>query len=368
VKILLTSHRFWPHVGGTEVAVQMLAERYSARGHDVTVATSMEPGASADERRGYRIRRFELRRIGKFRFPPKEYVRFVIDGDWDVIHLVGQRVWSTDYLYRHLRGAKAGLAFTAFGLYQRHMERTPVLDTLYYGSILPRALNRCSAVIASTESERAELRTLGVRDELVRVIPLGFDPAEFIKLPHGFRARHALPSRPILLYVGGFYPNKRVDLLVRIAAATSAHLVVIGKDQDPARGRSHCEALARSLGAQVSFLGPLPRQEVLAAYAEGDLFLFASEFEGFGLVLIEALAAGLPVVSTPVGVAPDLASVGAAVIGHDEAALASAVRGLLDHPERRKAMSEIARRVARDFSWDRVADQHLALYEEVARR
>lgn len=365
MRVLLTSHRFWPSVGGTEEVVARLAQQFAAAGHDVTVATSDEPGAPAEEPRdGYAVRRFRLRRVGKFRFPPEDYVRFARDGAWDVVHLHGQRVWSTDHLYRHLKRFRAPVVFTAHGFYQWHVERTPLVDAWYYRRVLPRALRHAAAVTALTDAERGELAAWGVPE--ARVIPDGYDPAEFATLPAGFRASRAFDAdEPLLLYVGGLYRNKRVDRLVRAAAKADATLAVVGRDLDGEQARLH--ALAQKLGARVRFMGTLPRRDVLAAYREADLFLMGSDFEGFGLVLLEAMAAGLPFVSTPAGAAPDLArhggglSVPAERFEDDAAAL-------LRDAKRREAMGAAGRAAAPQYAWDRIARQYLDLFGEVARR
>lgn len=369
MRILLTTHRFWPSVGGTEELVHQLASRFAKAGHDVHVFTSDEPGSPEEEiREGVHIRRFVLERRGKFRFPPKAYREAVLGEGWDLVHLQGQRVWSTDYLYRHLKRAKAPLVFTAHGFYQWHVERTPVVNDVYYRFVLPRALRRVAAVVADTTPEREELVSFGVDPARIRVIPAGFDPADFASLPRGFRIKHKLPpAAPLMLYVGGFYPNKRVDRLVEVAADTGATLVLVGRDGYPPHDRAECEALAKRLGADARFLGPLPREDVLAAYAESDLFVFASDFEGFGLVLLEAMAAGLPFLSTPAGAAPDLAAHGAGVVV-GPGALALKARELLADPAQRKVLGRAGRDAAQAYSWDAVARQHLELYEEVARK
>lgn len=369
MRILLTAHRFWPSVGGTEEVVERLAQQYAKAGHEVTVFTSDEPGRPAEETRdGYAIRRFALRRRGRFRFPPRAYRDAVLSDAWDVVHLHGQRVWSTDYLYRHLPRAKAPVVFTAHGFYQWHMERLPVLNDYYYRWLLPRSLRHAAAVTALTSPEMDELRAWGVPDGKLRLIPDGFDPSEFATLPAGFRARHGIaPGEPLLLYVGGFYRNKRVDRLVGVAAETGATLAVIGKEADARHGLAECRALAERTGAKVRFLGKLPREYVLAGYAESDLFLLGSDFEGFGLVLLEAMAAGLPFVATRAGAAPDLAAHGAG-LSVEPARMAAEVRALLDDPARRKAMGEAGRKAVTAYEWGPIAAQYLRLYQEVARR
>lgn len=366
MNILLTAHRFWPSVGGTEEVVAQLAAAYARRGHAVTVATSDEPGAPAEETRdGYTVRRFALRRMGRFRFPPAAYRAFVLEGAWDVVHLHGQRVWSTDYLYRHLGRARAPVVFTAHGFYQWHMERVPLLDAWYYHRVLPRALRRAAAVTALTSNERDELVSWGVREDAIHVIPDGLDPSEFASLPDGFRAKHDIAADArLLLYVGGFYPNKRVDRLVRVAAETRATLAIIGRDAHGKHGRAECSSLAARLGADVRFLGPLPRDDVLSAYRESDAFVLGSDFEGFGLVLLEAMAAGLPFAATRAGAAPDLAEHGAGLsVAHD--GLARAARRILDDPRRRREMAEHARAAVPQYAWGNIAERYLALYEEV---
>ncbi len=365
MRVLLTAHRFFPHVGGTEEVVARLASELARRGHDVTVATSDEPGAPTEERReGYIIRRFPLKRAGKFRFPPKAYKEFVARPGWDVVHLHGQRVWSTDYLYRHLARLPAPVVFTAHGFYQYHMERTPLVNDYYYHIVLPRALRHAGAVTALTEGERRELASWGVPFENVTVVPNGLDLAEFASLPTGFRKRHRIPDDgPLVLYVGGFYPNKRVDRIVAAAAEARARLAVVGKDQDPARGLAYCERVARRTGARAHFVGVVPREDVLAAFAESAVFAYASEFEGFGLALLEAMAAGLPFVSTPAGAAPDLAALGAGVVVDDAGALGGSIRALLDDEPRRVAMGARGRAAAARFTWSEVAARYLDVYE-----
>ena len=365
MRIVMTAHRFLPHVGGTELAVAALARRFAAKGHDVTVATSAEEGApETEEMDGFRVRRFAMRRVGKFRLPPAEYRALVLRGDHDLTHLHGQRIWSSDFLYRHFRRARMPLVFTAHGFAQWHRERVPVVDSTYYRVVLPRALRRVSCVTALTPAEKADLVGFGVDEDKIVLIGDGYEPDEFRALPAGFRARHGFArDERLLLYAGGFYANKRVDRLVEAAAGLDATLVVLGADADGSRAAA--EALAARLGARVRMLGRLPREDVLSAYRECDLFVLGSDFEGYGLVLLEAMAAGLPFVSTPCGAAPELAATGAGALATDARGMRSEIEGILADPKRRDAMRAAGLAAAPRYSWDAVADRYLELFDEV---
>lgn len=367
MRILLTAHRALPHVGGTELAVDALASRFAARGHDVTVATSAEAGAPPEEDfHGYRVRRFAMRHVAKFRVPPREYRALVIDTSHDVVHMHGQRIWSSDFLYPYLKRAKSPIVFTAHGFAQWHRDRVPVVDSLYYHQLLPRALRHTSCVTALTNAEREDLVRFGVAADRIVVIPDGYEPAEFREPAAGFRARYGFSaSERLLLYAGGFYANKRVDRLVEAAAGVDATLVVLGADADGSRAQA--EARAASLGTRLRVLGRIPRADVLAAYHESDVFVLGSDFEGFGLVLLEAMAAGLPFVSTPCGAAPDLATTGAGTIAPDAAAMRSALQSLLADDAKRREMAERGRAAAPAYTWASVADRYLELFGEVTR-
>lgn len=369
MKLLLTAHRFWPHVGGTEIAVEQLATQFARAGHEVTVATSAEPGAAErEERAGYHVRRFALGSRAGFRVPPAAYRRFALDEPWDVVHMHGQRIWSSDFLYPFLRRAASPIVFTAHGFAQwRRPDRKPVIDRTYYHVILPRALRHVARVTALTMAERDDLISFGVPRDKIAMVADGYDPSEFVALPTGFRARYGFPAdERLLLYAGGFYANKRVDRLVEAAAGIDATLVVVGKDADGSQAA--VEALAKERGTRLRVLGRIPREHLLAAYRESDLFLLGSDFEGFGLVILEAMAAGLPFVSTPHGAAPDLAATGAGALAADASAMRETIRALLSDDKRRAQMSRAGLAAAPRWTWESVARDYMRIFEEVARR
>jgi glycosyltransferase involved in cell wall biosynthesis len=366
--VLYTVHRFWPAVGGTELALMDLAQEVRKLGHEVTVVTSDEPGSPEveDVKGGVHVRRFALRRYGKFRFPPRAYRRVVLEGPWDVVHVKGQRVWSSDYLFRHVPRIRQPKVFTAHGFHQWHMHPHDPAELWYYRWHLPRMLRPFDRIIALTGNEVEELVSWGVPRGKVTILPDGVNLHEFPSPPEpGFRAKFGVTARHLLLYAGGFYDNKRVDLLVRAMARVKgdAELVVIGKDQSGGAYRAQCERLARETGARVRFLGVVDRADLVKAFFESDLFLLASKFEGYGIVLLEAMAAGVPFVSTPAGAAPDLASLGAGRLARSPEEMARVVDELLDDPAARARMGAVGKRVAHAQTLEDAARKHVALYQ-----
>jgi glycosyltransferase involved in cell wall biosynthesis len=177
------------------------------------------------------------------------------------------------------------------------------------------------------------------------------------------------PSAPVrVLFVGWMLEAKGVrELLHAARALPEARFVLIGAE-DPdflASVRDDLDALAD----RVLRIPPRPREEVLGLYGEADVFVLPTWREGFPNVVLEAMAAGLPVVATPVGAIPEAVrdgEEGFLVPVRDEAALTAALRRLVDDRELRLAMGRRAReRAERVFSIEAVTGQLDALYREL---
>jgi glycosyltransferase involved in cell wall biosynthesis len=229
--------------------------------------------------------------------------------------------------------------------------------------LVERALARkASTVIAITRAlARFQVERVGLPAGKVEVIHYGLDD---LPQPWGANAADDVPEGArILLAVSRLEPQKGIDVAVRalpevLATQRDAHLVVLGEGPQ----RAQLEQLATSLGVPVHLPGRVP--DVAAWLRRADLLVHPARWEGFGLALLEAMLASLPVVATNVSSIPEIVvdgETGVLVPPNDPSALAGAISRTLDHPgdlgQRGRA------RAREEFSVARMADRTLAVYE-----
>ena len=369
VRILLPVFRYLPTPGGATRLVQLLAEGAAARGHSVTVVTQAEPGTPNEETiAGVRVVRIGMRHVAGFRVP-RGYLRLLRSMDADVFHLNGNRIWCVDYYLPSARSFDWPQVIMPMGFYHYWMRRG-LVRWLYYDRYLPGRLRAFDGYIALTEGERDQVLGWKYPADRLRVIPVGIDLGEFsapVEPVETVRARWGLSTPHVAVYAGGLYDNKRVDRLVRAVAATRGAwgLVVLGADVPGSRyDRGYCDRLARELSAPVRFLGAVPRAGVLGALSAADAYVQGSEFEGFGIGLLEAMASGRPFVAFDAGAARELSATGAGVLVRSEEEM---TRALLDLPARAEEFGKAGRSAVREYSVERMVDRALDLYRSVQR-
>lgn len=240
----------------------------------------------------------------------------------------------------------------------------------HYVPILPRSWGRglarrftrsqcaeVSVLIAPSDPMRDMLVEYGVRTP-IHVLPTGL-PADRFRAGDGraFRVRHGLPlDRPLLVYLGRVAHEKNIDFLLRTFVEVrrrrpDALLLIAG--EGPAREGLQKLAAEFGLADHVRFVGYLDRAtELNDCYAAGDVFVFASRTETQGLVLLEAMAQGTPVVSTAMlGTRSILkGQCGAVVVDEDEAAFAAAVCRVLAEPDLHSRLAAEAKSYAKEWS------------------
>lgn len=219
--------------------------------------------------------------------------------DFDVAHLHGCHNFPGVVAARHFHRAGVPYVVQPNGtapLIERRILAKRIFDGLFARKLLPDA----SAVVAVTEVERTQLVAVGIEPAKVEVIGNPIDGGLQPKADGGrtFRSRHGLGPGPVVMYLGQLSPRKRVDLLVRAFGALSvpdSRLVVVGSDMGC---RAELERLVEDggFGDRVLFTGVIEGPERFDALAAADVVVYPSKDEIFGLVPLEALLCGTPVV------------------------------------------------------------------------
>jgi glycosyltransferase involved in cell wall biosynthesis len=243
-------------------------------------------------------------------------------------------------------------------------------------------LETADRVVATSPQEQDHMRSLVSTKGNIDIIPCGTDIRRFGAI-NKQKARSVLgidPDALMVFYVGRFDPRKGIETLVRAVGQSQLRgnknlKLVIGGGSRPGQSdgkeRDRIEEIVAELGMSdiTTFPGRLGDDILPAYYAAADVCVVPSHYEPFGLVAIEAMASGTPVVASDVGglqftVVPE--ETGLLAPAQDEAAFAAAIDRILSNPEWRNQLGSKARmRVEDKFSWDGVAHQLSDLYTKL---
>jgi phosphatidylinositol alpha-mannosyltransferase len=360
VKILLVCPYDWNAPGGVQVHVRQLAGTLRARDHETLVVA---PGAHPSPDAGVRIVGRPVRvpyggTVAPISFSPGSWrgVKASLDAfEPDVVHAHEPFTPSTSML--------AVLAATGpvVATFHAYLDRSRLMDAS--APILRQIDRRIDASVAVSDAAAAFVRR--IRRGSIEIVPNGVDVDLFGKPaepPEG------LPAGRRILWVNRLDPQKgfgvmvqAFDLLAR--EMKDVHMLIAGEGRD----RVSLRSLPRPARNRVIPLGTVPHDELPRFHAAADVFCSpAVGQESFGIVLVEAMAAGVPVVATDI---PGYREVvrngedGLLVPPNDHVALADAIRRILSEPELASALAAAGRARAQSFSWDAVVPRLEAVYD-----
>jgi glycogen synthase len=231
------------------------------------------------------------------------------------------------------------------------------------GGVIERcALLSADAVVTLVPRTADRIIADGVRPERLHVVPSGYEPALFAD-----SHEDALPElpRPRIGYVGRLAVQKRPDLLLAAfeRMRTSAHLVIVG--DGPLRAEVEAAIRRSAARDRITMLGFVPHEQVPGILSSLDILALPSAYEEMGSVLVEAMAAALPVVASRVGGIPDVVSsgeTGILVQPEDADALAAAFDSLVAEPQERQRLGAAAQRRVASYAWPDLAQRLMKLY------
>lgn len=280
--------------------------------------------------------------------------------------------------------------FHTLGLMKQQIGRTPEEREGEYRVNGERYVMDCAdRIIAATEAEQSQLESLyQVNQQNITIIPPGVDTHHFYPIPED-EAKEAIgiaPDERMALFVGRIEPLKGLDTLIEAMAIVKKrcksfvcphYLVIIGgnpegETQDMTDEMKRLQTLCGDLGLDemVLFLGKRGQKTLPYYYSAAEVVVMPSHYESFGMVALEAMACGTPVIASRVGGLAFLVKEGETgffVPAQDPEALAEKLRLLFVNQELRTLFGEQAVKYARDFSWEIITDQIIDIYQRLLR-
>ncbi len=378
MNILMVTNTFAPNVSGVARSVTMFTEAYRGRGHRVMVVAPEFDGAPKHEVGVVRVgalRNFAGTEYSVAIATPLHLAKAVDAFGPDIVHSHGPFLLGAAAA-RLARTRHVPLVFTHHTLYEHYTHYVPGDSSLVKKIALNRGTryaNASDAVFAPSRSILDLLRSRGVTVPIYEV-PTGVPVATFAAGDGAdLRARYGIPAEAIVVgTVGRLAEEKNLGFLSRalarfLAATPEAHALIVG--DGPWYEPMAQVFAAAGLGRRVVFTGALSPPALIDAYHAMNVFAFASLTETQGLVLAEAMAAGVAVVAVDAPGAREIVRDG--VNGRllpraDEAAFHAALDWVIRRDgDGARTLSAVARESARAFSLDVVTERALAAYDEI---
>jgi rhamnosyl/mannosyltransferase len=369
LKILHLSKFYPPDKGGLEHVVARLAEGAAAQGHEVRVVSATGSNWIRPANRRYS----EAPRNGVV------VVRLPTHGIlWSqpiAPGYIAAARWPADVVHLHHPHPLADLAILLGPripvVITHHSDvRRQAIAKPFYWPLARAVLRRSSAIAVATQSNIHVSEELHGFEEKTHVIPFGVDDHRFAPRESAKRPALFPPEKVVGLFVGRLVGYKGLDVLIKAIAGTQLTVVIAG--DGPLHAELLDQARAAGIGDQLRFAGAIDDDDLPSYFQAADYFVLPSTTpaEMFGVVLVEAMACGKPIITTtlPTGVREvnDPGVVGLEVPPGDHVALRSAMQRMASDGELRQRMGAAARRrVEERFTLKRMVDDHLALYRSV---
>jgi glycosyltransferase involved in cell wall biosynthesis len=378
MNILMMTNTYKPFVGGVERSVETFSDEYRKRGHRVVIVAPKYKNMPKKEKDVIRIPAIQNFYETGFsvQLPiPGMLSEHLKDLRPDIVHshhpyLVGDSALRVAARY------KVPLIFTFHTLYERYTHYVPGDSQALKRFVVALSTgyaNLCDHVFAPSQSIADLLHQRGVETP-IDIIPTGIYVKQFAGGDGiGFRTSVGVPQDTFVVgFVSRIAPEKNIMFLANAVALflkeeKNAHFLIIGKG--PSEDDVKDFLKQKKLGRRVHYMGILQNKELINAYHAMDVFAFASQTETQGLVLTEAMAAGVPVVAID---APGVREVvrdyvnGRLLFSENEEEFVSALQWVARLPvKKREGLKKAARETANQFSIDHCVEHALRVYKDV---
>ncbi|MFN4886194.1 MAG: N-acetyl-alpha-D-glucosaminyl L-malate synthase BshA [Bacteroidota bacterium] len=363
----------YPTFGGSGVVATELGKALAEKGHEIHFITYSQPVRLGSLRKNVRYHEVNVSDYPLFLYPPYELV--LASKMVDVaLHE------KLDLLHVHYAIPHASAAYMAKQILKANGHHLPFITTLHgtditllgrdasFEPVISFAINESDAVTAVSQSLKTDTYKLFGINKEIQVVPNFIEPQHISnEIKQALREEYVPEGNPMLIHISNFRPVKRVmdvmEVFAKVREQRNATLVLIGDGPE----RSKAEQYAREHQLQnVVFVGNVKNpMELLSA---ADVMLLPSESESFGLAALEAMACGVPVISSNAGGLPELNRHGVSGLMSDVGdvnEMAKQVLYLIETPERLNKFKRQAKERSESFNLQAVLPQYEAIYEHV---
>ena len=388
MKIAILTASFLPKVGGAQVFSYNIGQQFDAEGHQVTIYIPAENYKALDERFRGLLYPLPQRFYGLVRRIPilGLYLarRFLLHQQWkenfDVWLVVA--TFPSGYVATCLQG-QTPIILRASG---EDIQKDPILNYGYRldskkEASITETVNKYDRLVALTESVRADFLELGVPDNVVSIIPNGVDIKRFKRTKKRRQLRYDLEwptDKPVILTTGRNHRKKGYDQIPEIAELLKNQGLIyqwyiVGKGSEKIdlelqrRGLQDCVKTLGEIGIDRSQQKEwqFPNSELVAMYQAADIYAFPSLLETFGMVQLEAMAAGAAVISTDAPGCRDVVTHefnGLSARAGDAHSFAEQLGRVLKDEELRERLSKNAMTFIEEYGWSQIAKSYEALF------
>lgn len=382
LRVAMFTNNYLPFIGGVSLSIDRLYRGLVRNGAKVKLFVPLYSQHWSDPEAGDVFRCPALFYTRRNNFPIVNIFSRKIEEEFksfrcDLVH-VHHPFWLGRKGMRSARKRGIPVVFTYHTRLERYTHYIPVpgtvLKNLIAHFVIKHFANKCDAIIAPTSSTEEYLRNLGV-SALIETIPTGISLVDY-KLwspqqVQALRSRYAAPDERLLISVSRMAKEKNLDFLidglakVKKRTHTAFKCLLIG--EGPEKERLEKKVAGLGLDDRVIFAGTVTPHEVVRCYMAADLFVFASTSETQGMVLLEAMAGGCPVVVVRASGVYDVVKDGynGFKVAESTDCWAETVASLLENGKQLSILSENSRLFAEDFSVERVTEKVLTLYRRV---
>jgi glycosyltransferase involved in cell wall biosynthesis len=381
MKILQVIETFYPNVTGPANIAFDISSRLGKQGISPQIITTdfkARGSKPAEKIKNVLVRRFPV----CYRFMQyavsRDMKKFLEKEKCDIIHVHNYRGYHTQTAFQIAKKRKIPFVITPHGgllgyqQYLRGINRLPYLLFDFFTG--KKAALEADAVIVLSKREYADALKYGVKKNRLHLIPVGINVTEYAPFPKNSNTLR-------VLFVGRITRNRNIEPIIRAAEIIKkSHLkqkiifvIVGGEVKTSSTSRSgyidELKQLAKNLGVSdiVDFTGPKYGKDLKDQYRKADIFVYTSISENFGLPILEAAAAGLPIISTSVGIVPEIIidGVNGFLIEGKPQEIANRISDLLNAGRRNRFGELTKERVQKNFDWNEIMRKYSHIYRSV---